>query len=73
MTDDEEDELERKFAQSAGNCFAKARQKALDMGLSVVGSENNKLYETFPDGTRKFIKDLEPSIKCVPGTVIKLK
>ena len=23
----------------------------------------NKIYEVFPDGTKKFIKDIKPSIK----------
>jgi hypothetical protein len=35
----------------------------LSAGLSVTKVIENKIYEIFPDGSKKFIKEIEASIK----------
>jgi hypothetical protein len=60
--------LEQEFPTLAGIAFAAARQRALDAGESVLHSENGFIYEVFPDGRRRVIKQVNPPIEITPGT-----
>ena len=50
-----------------------AYQDALSSGSSVLIAENGEIIEVSPDGTRKFVRKIEPGIKIKKGTIIKIK
>ena len=56
------DELEEQFPLLADAAFSKAREDTLAAGLSVVEADGDAIYEVFPDGTRKFVKSIEPRV-----------
>jgi hypothetical protein len=72
MSDQDIDRLEKQFPSVSGSAFVAARKEALDAGLTVVESIDGIIYETFPDGTRKKIKEVEPPVKVTPG-IYKIK
>jgi hypothetical protein len=57
------DFLEEHIPELANSAIKKAYLDTLSAGLSVTKVIENKIYEIFPDGTKKFIKDIKPSIK----------
>lgn len=59
--------LESHIPELASIAFKQAYWAALASGSSVLISENGDLFEVFPDGKRKFIKHLAPSIPVTPG------
>ena len=63
MTEQEIIKLEEEFPNGAAECFREACQKALEAGQSVLLTEDDELYEYFPNGTRKFIKNIIPATK----------
>ena len=65
--------LEGQFPATSGSAFATARQKVLASGQSVLLSEDGVLYEVLPDGTRKFVKQLESPTPIVPGRTYTIK
>lgn len=73
MSDEEIQKLESQFPALSGEAFAAARQQALDAGLSVVESENDCLYEIFPDGRRTFVKKISPPTLLWAGSVYEIK
>ncbi len=60
--------LEQGFPAVSDLVFSEARRQALASGHSVLQSEQGVIYEVFPDGTRKKIKDIEPPTHILPGT-----
>jgi hypothetical protein len=69
MLDDREiDNLEQHIPELAAMAIKLAYWQALASGSSVLESDNGAIYETFPDGTRKFIKQIEPPIPVTKGT-----
>ena len=66
--EEEIEELGRHFPTLAAGAFAAARSQALAIGLSVVETHDAMLWEVFPDGTRRAIKAIEPSILVVCGS-----
>jgi hypothetical protein len=58
--------LEQQIPQLAGAACLQAYYRALEAGLSVTISENGIIYEVFPDGTKKFIKNIPPPIFVPP-------
>jgi hypothetical protein len=50
-----------------------ARKRALESGLSVLQSEGGTIYEVFPDGSRKQVKEIEPPTKVVSGQKIAIR
>ena len=62
-TQKELDFLESHIPSLANSATRKAYLDTLASGLSVTKVIKNKIYEVFPDGTKRFIKDIKPSIK----------
>lgn len=46
------------IAGSAALATYKAHLQAKELDIPIVIVEDNKLYEVYPDGTKKFMKDL---------------
>ena len=65
--------LEEQIPELAACAFKQAYLAALASGSSVLISEKDDLIEIFPDGTKKFIKHLPPSIPTIPGQKFRLK
>jgi hypothetical protein len=69
MSDDEKAfrKLEEELPAKASDVFAAARARALAAGHSVVESRNKFIYEVFPDGQKKVLKQIKPSRKYRAG------
>ncbi len=61
------DELERQIPELAVAALEQAYHASLAAGNHVWIVEDDAIYEVSPDGTRTFIKDVEPSIAVEPG------
>jgi hypothetical protein len=73
MLDEEQiEELERQFPETAGVAFAESYRRTLAAGFSVLVSDDGFIFEVFPDGTRKMIKQIEPPMLVVKGTRLKI-
>ena len=59
-TADDIKKLESQFPALSSVAFDEARRRALSSGLSVMHSEHSAIYEVFPDGSRRHVKDIEP-------------
>ena len=66
------DTLEQQFPAVSGSVFAAARDRVLASGQSVLISEDGIIYEIFPDGTRKQVKEIDPPIAVERGKKIHL-
>lgn len=55
--------LESHILEFANCAIKKAYLDTLSAGLSIRKVIEDKIYEIFHDGTKKFIKDIKPSIK----------
>jgi hypothetical protein len=53
-------DLESKFPAMSGIAFTVACQQALASGKSVLQTDQGVLYEIFPGGRRRRVKDIEP-------------
>ena len=75
MPDQENDmqKLENQFPAISGSAFAAARAQVLASGQSVLQSEQGVIYEVFPDGTRRRVKEIEPPIPVVRGSKIQIE
>lgn len=49
----------KQIEKCAKEATYKAYLKAKELGIPIIIMENNKLYEEAPDGSRKFIEELE--------------
>jgi hypothetical protein len=65
--------LESLFASSAGVTFNQASTNALAAGQSVLQSDQGVIYEIFPDGTRKRVKEIAPPTPVEPGKKITIR
>ena len=72
MSDQDIENLENKFPAVSGSAFAAAREQALASGQSVLQSEQGAIYEVFPDGTRRRVKQIEPPILVAAGSRITI-
>ena len=63
MTDAEIDNLEQFIPLLAESAMKKAYLDALASGNSVLEVIDDAIYEVFPDGSKKKIKDVTPYIK----------
>ncbi len=72
MPDEENDilTLENQFPAISGSAFAAARKQVLASGQSVLQSEAGVIYEVFPDGSRKRVKDIEPPTPVLIGSKV---
>ena len=75
MTDSEGniEALEKQFPPLSGVAFRAARKQVLDAGLSVLQSEGGAIYEVFPDGSRKRVKDIEPPTQVIAGQKVTVR
>ncbi len=65
--------LEEHIPELADVAFKQAYWAALASGNSVLISENGKLLEIFPDGKRKFIKNLPQPIPVIRGQKLHIQ
>ena len=65
--------LESSFPAASGVAFANAYQQAVQAGLTVLVSEDGVLFDVFPDGQRKAIKNIAPPSITRPGQKLKLQ
>jgi hypothetical protein len=73
MSDQDIQKLESKFPAVSGSAFADARAGALASGQSVLQSEQGVIYEVFPDGTRRRVKQIEPPTPVAPGFKVNIR
>ena len=73
MTDIEIDNLEKFIPMLAEGAMKKAYLDALASGNSVLEVIDDAIYEVFPDGSKKKIKDVAPNIKVDINKKIKLR
>jgi len=73
MSDQDIQNLENKFPALSGSAFAAAREQVRASGQSVLQSEQGVIYEIFPDGTRQFVKHIDPPITVKPGLKITIR
>lgn len=73
MSDQDIEYLEGKFPTLSGSAFAAARERAFASGRSVLQSDNGVIYEVFPDGTRKRVKEIEHPTPVTPGSKLRIK
>jgi len=66
-------ELDEQIPATAGAVFAAARARTLASGQSVLESDNGAIYEVFPDGTRKWVKAINPPFLAKKGQIIQLR
>lgn len=62
---------EKMIPQQAHVALARARQRTLDAGLSVVTVKGNDLVEISPDGTSHIRKRVADSVQVIRGQKIK--
>lgn len=62
-TQQELDFLENYIPELANSAVKKAYLDTLSSGNSVVEVVGNKMYEIFPDGSKKYIKEIDSPIK----------
>jgi hypothetical protein len=62
---------EEQIPQQAYMALARARQRTLDAGLSVVTISGNDLVEIAPDGSCRIRKQIAGSVRVVRGQKIK--
>jgi hypothetical protein len=72
LSEEKNDELERRIPEWAEVALAQAYRRTLAAGYSVLVSDNGIIYEVFPDGTRKMIKQIEPPTLVVKGNKLKI-
>ncbi len=74
MTNQECDieKLENQFPAASGSAFAAARDQVLASGQTVLQSEQGVIYEVFPNGTRRRVKNIEPPTPVVAGSKIQI-
>jgi hypothetical protein len=75
MPDQENDiqKLENQFPPISGAVFAAARAEVLASGQSVLQSDQGVIYEIFPDGTRRRVKEIDPPTPVVRGSKIRIE
>jgi hypothetical protein len=73
MSDQDIQNLESQFPAASGSAFAAAREQAFASGQSVLQSKQGVIYEVFPDGTRKRVKDIDPPTPVMPGRKITIQ
>lgn len=72
LSEEEIGERERRIPELAAVAFAKAYRRTLAAGQSLLVSDNGFIWEVFPDGTRKMIKQIEPPMPVVKGSKLKI-
>ena len=65
--------LESQFPAASGSAFVAARNLILQSGQSVLQSEGGVIYEVFPNGSRRRIKQIAPPTPVVSGSKITIR
>jgi hypothetical protein len=65
--------LENQFPPLSGVAFDTARKQTLAAGLKVLQSEDGVIYEISPDGSRRWVKEIEPPTQVVSGSKITIR
>jgi len=65
--------LERHIPKLAATATMHAHRRALASGNTVLIAESGELREVSPDGTRRTIRKIEPSLKMRKGQIIEIK
>lgn len=73
LSEEEIDYLEAHIPELADAAFTQAYWQALAAGSSVMISEGDALYEIFPNGTRRFVKNIEPPQPATVGEKLVLR
>lgn len=73
MSDQDIQQLESRFPAVSGSAFAAAREQALAAGQSVMESKQGVIYEVFPDGSRRHVKEIAPPIQIALGYKIAIR
>ncbi len=73
LREEESNELDRRTPEWAEVAFAQACRRTLAAGHSVLVSDNGIIYEVFPGGTRKMIKQIEPPTLVVKGSKLNIQ
>ena len=66
------DHLEKQIPALSGSAVTMAYWKTLASGGSVLETDGGAIYEVFPDGTRRFVKQIEPPISVEYGQKIAI-
>ena len=66
-------QLERRIPKLAVAATMHAHRRALASGNKVLIAEAGELREVSPDGTRRTVRKIEPSVKMQKGQVIEIK
>jgi hypothetical protein len=64
--------LEEHIPELAESAVTQAYWQSLAAGNSVLESENGAIYERFPDGSSKMVKQIEPPTPVAIGARRKL-
>ena len=64
--------LEEHIPELAESAVTQAYWQSLAAGNSVLESENGMIYERFPDGSSKMVKEIEPPTLVAIGARRKL-
>jgi hypothetical protein len=67
------DYLEEKIPELAELAIKQAYWQALASGSSVLEIENDTLIESFPDGTKRIVKHIEPFTPVKRGAKLEAK
>jgi hypothetical protein len=73
MSDQDIQKIESMFPPVSGSAFAAAREQVLASGQSILQSDQGVIYEVFPNGTRKRVKEIEPPTPVVPGSKVTIR
>jgi len=73
MSDQDIQKLESMFPPVSGSAFAAAREQVLASGQSILQSEQGVIYEVFPNGTRRRVKEIEPPTSVIPGSKVTIR
>lgn len=63
------DFLEQQIPALSASAVIVAYWAALSAGQSVLQTEDDAIVEVFPDGTRRVVKAIEPSVPTTTGTL----
>ena len=67
------DYLESQIPALAAAAGTLAYYQALSRGESVLVADQGVIYEVFPDGSRQFIKQIDPPTPMTKGKKVKIK
>jgi hypothetical protein len=67
------DYLEQAIPELAGAAVTQAYYASLAAGNDVMVVENGAIYEVSPDGSRTYVKAVEPSVRVEPGATLTFR